>query len=105
MVFLLSPGLGRHIESIQREAGLAFEHGHQSTLNATPEGLLFGVLVRRIRQRRLMHDTQGGQAVGGFLSQHGRAVVGHQRTWQTAFHKSLTQGMDQALRRLIQIPL
>ena len=52
-----------------------------------------------------MHDAQSCQPGGGLLSQHGGSVVGHQSTRQAALHESLAQGMDQALRRLIQIPL
>ncbi len=52
-----------------------------------------------------MHDAQCRQTVGGFLGQHGRTVVAHQGAWQAALHEGLAQGMDQALGRLVQIPL
>ena len=78
VVFLFNPGLGSLIEQIEGERCLAFEHRHQAPLDSAPERLLLGVLIRRIRQRRLVQDAQGRQAVDGFLRQHRRTVVGHQ---------------------------
>ncbi len=46
VVFLLRPSLGGQIQGIQVQAFFSFEHGHQATFNAAPEGLLLGVLIR-----------------------------------------------------------
>ena len=89
VILLLDPSLSGQIELIKAQAVLAFEQSHQAPFNTSPEGLLLGVLVRRIRQRWLMQDTQRGQTRGGFFGHHGRPVVGHQRAWQTAFHQGL----------------
>ena len=86
VVLLLDPGLRGQIQGIQAQVRIAFEQRHQAPFNASPEGFLLGVLIRRIWQRWLMQDTQRGQARGGFLCQHGRAVVGHQGARQAALH-------------------
>ena len=49
VVLLLDPGLGCQTERIKGEIGFAFEHGHQATFNAPPEGFLFRILIGRIR--------------------------------------------------------
>ena len=105
VILLLDPGLGRLIEQFERERGLALEHGHQPSLDAAPEGLLLGVLIRRVRQRRLVQYRQAVQARHRLVGEHGRAVVGHQRARQPALHEGLGQTMDQALRALVQVPL
>ena len=105
VILLLAPGLGRQIQLINGETGFAFQHRHQTSFDPAPEGLLFSVLVRRIRQRRLVQHAQSGQAGSGFLGQHGGAVVGHQGARQAALHEGLAQAVDQTLGRFIEIPL
>jgi hypothetical protein len=105
VILLLDPGLGRLVEQFQRERRLALEHGHQPPLDAAPEGLLLGVLVGRVRQRRLVQHPQAVQARHRLVGEHGRAVVGHQRARQPALHEGLGEAMDQALRGLVQVPL
>ena len=100
-----APGLGRLVEPIQREGLLALEHGHQPSLDAAPEGFLLGVLVRAVRQRGLMNDTQSGQAGDEFLAHHRRAVVRHHGPWQVALHERLRQAMHEGLGRLVEVPL
>ncbi len=105
VVFLLDPGLGHLVEPIQREGLLSLEHGHQPSLDAAPERFLLGVLMGAVRQRRLVHDTQPGEAADEFLGHHRRAVVRHHRPWQVALHERLRQAMHEGLGRLVEVPL
>ncbi len=45
LVFLLDPGLGGGIEQIERERGLALEHGQKPAFDLSPERFLFSVLL------------------------------------------------------------
>ena len=79
VVLLLDPRLGREVEELERELGLALEHRHQSPLDLTPEALLFAVLLGGLGERRVVHDREPLEALGGLGRQHGGAVVGEQR--------------------------
>ena len=52
-----------------------------------------------------MHDAQAGQAGDRFIGQHGGAVIGHHRPWQTTLHEGLAEAMNEALCGFLQIPL
>jgi hypothetical protein len=52
-----------------------------------------------------MHDPQTGETADGLFGEHGGAVVGHQGTWQAAFHEGLRQAMHETLGGLVEIPL
>ena len=105
MVLLLDPGLGDVIQPHQGQVRHAFEHCHQAAFQGGPEGLLLGVLVRTVRQRRLMQDAQGHKPGMEFLGLHRGTVVGHQCPRQTVLLQGLRQPMDQHLGGLVGIPL
>ncbi len=85
VVLLLDPGLGGGVEQIERELGLALEHGQQAALDLPPERLLLSVLLGRVRQRRVMDDAEALEAFGGLGGEHGGAVVGEQSAGQPRF--------------------
>src|SRR5277367_4534634 len=58
VILLLDPRLGRPVEQFEGELRLAFEHRHQSPLDTGPEVLLFGILLRTIRQRQILEDAE-----------------------------------------------
>jgi hypothetical protein len=105
VVLLFDPSLRGLVEQVQRQGLLTFEHGHQPAFYAAPKRFLLRVLVRAVGQRGLVHDAQRGQPGGDLLTEHGRAVVRHQRARQAALHERLGEAVHQALRRLVQIPL
>src|SRR6185295_10089174 len=58
VILLLHPRLRRGVEQRQRKYGLAFEHGHEPSLDSGPEVLLFAVLLGRARQRQVLYDAE-----------------------------------------------
>ena len=78
VIFLFHPSLGGQVQVLEGQLLTALEHGHQTSFESSPEGLLLGVLVRRIGQGRLVQYAQVGQACCGLLGSHGRTVIGHQ---------------------------
>jgi len=77
VVFHLDPRLGRVVELAQRQVGHALEHWQEPALDLAPEVFLLPVLVRGVRQGRLVEDAQPRQPLGGLGRQHGAAVVAH----------------------------
>src|SRR5437016_6177541 len=77
---LLHPCLRCGVEQSQGEHRLAFEHGHESAFDQGPEVLLFPVLLGRIRQRQILHDTEPLDPLDSLRGFHRRAVVAEQRT-------------------------
>lgn len=49
VVLLLDPRSGRDVEQVEGERGLALEHREKPPFDLSPEGLLFAVLLRRVR--------------------------------------------------------
>ena len=105
MVFLLHPGLGDVVESRQRQIDYTAQHRHQPAFEGGPERLLFGVLVRGIRQCGLVQDSQGVQPRAELLGLHGRTVIGHQCPGQSAPLQRLADPVHQGLGSLVIIPL
>jgi hypothetical protein len=62
LVFLFDPRLGGDVEQVERQLGLALEHGQEAPFDLSPERFLFSILLRRIRQRRVMDDAQALEA-------------------------------------------
>ena len=58
VVFQLDPGLRRRVQSLERQVGVALEHGQQPPLDLGPEHFLFRVLIGAVRQRGLVHDAE-----------------------------------------------
>ncbi len=105
LVLLLDPGLGGNVEQLEGELGLTLKHGHQSPFQLAPEGLLFTVLLRALRQRRVLGDAQTLESLTGLGGKHGRAVVAEHAPRQAALLKRLTEPVHQGLRRFLQVPL
>ena len=105
LVLLLDPGGGGAVEQFERELLHALEHGHQAALEQRPEVLLLTVLCGGVRQRGVMDDAQGVHTGGKLFGQHGRTVVGHERTRQAPTLQGLAQSVHQALGGLVGVPL
>ena len=105
LVFLLDPGLGGGIEEIEREVGLAFEHGKEASLDLSPERLLLAVLLGRVRERHVMHDAETLEALGGLGGLHRGAVAGEESPGQSTFLERLRQRVHEGLGGLVEIPL
>ena len=105
MVILLHPGLRGLVEEGEPQGGDVPEQLDQASLQLGPEDLLLPVLIRRIRQRRLVHDAEPGEALPGLGRQHRGAVVGEQRPGESPLEQGLREPVHQALRRLGEIAL
>ena len=105
LVFLLDPGLGGGVEEVERQLGLAFQHGQEAAFNLSPEGFLFAVLLGRIGQRRVVNDAESLEAFDGFGGEHGGAVVGQKGARQATLLKGLRQAVDEGLGGLVEVPL
>jgi len=97
LVLLFGPGLGGGVEEIEREVGLALEHGQEAPFDLSPERFLFSVLLGRIRQRGVVDDAESLEALDGLGGEHGGAVVGQKRARQSALVKGLREGVDEGL--------
>src|SRR5271170_6249412 len=106
VILLLHPRLRRGVEQSQGEHRLAFEHGHESALDQGPEVLLFPVLLGRVRQRQILHDTEPLDPLDGLRGFHRRAVVAEQCTRRTSLLDPLRETVDQVRGVLaLQVPL
>ncbi len=105
LILLFDPCLGRRVEQSERQLGLPLEHGEKAPFDLSPEGFLLSVLLRRIRQRRVMHDPQALEPLNGLGGEHGRAVVGQKRARQAALLECLRQRVDESFGGLVEIPL
>ena len=105
LVLLLDPGLGGDVEQIERELGLALEHGQEAPFDLSPERLLLSVLLGRIGQRRVVDDAEALEALGGLGGEHGGAVVGEKRAGQAALVEGLREAVDERLGGLVEVPL
>ena len=105
LVFHFDPGLGRLVQKIQRQVSVIFQHRQQASLDLPPEGFLLAVLVGRVRQRCLVNNAQTLESLFGFGGDHGRTVVGENRTGQAAFQECLAKAVNQVLGGLAPIPL
>ena len=99
------PRLGRFVEQLERQLGDAVEHLHQPPLERSPERLLLAVLIGAVGERPLVDDSQAQETFGDFLGHHRRAVVGQERTRQTALLDRLGESVHQVLRGLREVPL
>ena len=95
VVFLLDPSLGGAVEQLERELGLALEHGHEPAFDDGPEGLLLAVLLGSLRQGGVLQDRQSLEPLACLGGEHGGAVVAEHRARQAAFLEGLTQAMHQ----------
>ena len=105
VVLDFGPRLRRFVEELQGEFRHAAEHLHQASLEVRPEAFLLAVLVGTVGQRLLMEDPQPQQPCDHFVGDHRRAVVGQQRTGQTAFLDRLREPVHEVLSGLGEIPL
>ncbi len=62
VVFLLDPSLSGAVEQLERELGLALEHGHEPAFDDGPEGFLFAVLLGALRQSRCAARSTAARA-------------------------------------------
>ena len=58
LVLELHPGEGGLVEQAESQVGLTFEHGEQPALDLAPEHLLLAILMRGVRERGVVHDTE-----------------------------------------------
>jgi hypothetical protein len=105
VVLVLAPGLRGLIEEGEGEVGNVLQHGDQPAFDRPPERLLLGVLVRTIRKRRVVQDTEARQALADLCGGHGGAVVAQGRARQATLLERLGQAVRDRLRRLGEIPL
>ena len=105
VVLVLDPGLRRLVQERPGQVGHMLQHGDQPALDRPPERLLLGILVRAIRERRLVQDAEPGQPSRDLGGGHGGAVVAQRRTRQAALLERLAQAMGDDLGALGQIPL
>ncbi len=83
------PGWRSVLEQLERQLGLALEHGQEAAFDLSPERFLFSVLLGRIGQRRVVDDAQALEALDSLGGGHRGAVVGHKRAWKPALVKGL----------------
>ena len=105
VIFLGDPGLGGEVQLLKRKVRLAFEHGEQAPLDATPEVFLLAVDVWGVWERRQVQDAEVVKSCGELTADHRRAVVGHQRARQAHLLQRLAQAMDELLGTLVRVPL
>ncbi|OQC22706.1 MAG: hypothetical protein BWX70_03065 [Verrucomicrobia bacterium ADurb.Bin070] len=105
VVVKVDPGLGGLVEEGERQDLYVLKHGDKPGLERAPEKLFLGVLVRRVRQRGLMGDTQAREPLDKLLRLHGGAVIGHEHAGHTPFLHGLAQAVDEVLGGLGEIPL
>ena len=105
LVFLLDPRLGRGVEQVERELGLPLEHGQEAALDLSPERFLLSVLLRGVRQRRVVDDAEPLEPLDGLGGEHGRTVVRQERAWQSTFLERLREAVHEGLGGFIEIPL
>ena len=61
VVLVLDPDLCRVVQDAEREIRDVLQHGQEAPLDLAPEAFFLGVLIRRVRQGRLVDDTQAGE--------------------------------------------
>src|ERR1700722_18206186 len=77
----------------------------QAALDLSPERLLLSVLLGRVRKGRVMHDAESLESFGGLGGEHGRAVVGEQRAWQSALVERLREAVNEGVGGLVEVAL
>src|SRR6185295_9554551 len=105
VVLVLDPCLGDLVQPGEREVLDVLEHRDEPTLELGPEALLLRVLIRRVRQRHLVHDAEPRQPLLHFGGLHRRALVGHQRPRLSALVDRLLEPVHEVLRVLGEVPL
>ncbi len=106
MVLVLDPGLRGTIEQLEGELLVALEHGHEAALDLRPEDLLLAVLLRCLRQRRVLLDGETLEPLARLGGNHGRAVVAEQGARQPALLEALAEAVDEALGVFVaEVPL
>lgn len=81
------------------------KHGHQAPLEPAPKGLLLAIPVRAVGKRRLVHDAQAKQPLPSLMGEHGRSIIGQERSRQPPLVEGLGQSVDEVLSRLGEVPL
>ena len=99
------PRLGHFVESLERQVSHAIEHSHQPPFKRSPEGLLLPILIGATGKRSLVDDAQVKESLGGFLGDHGRAVVGEERSWKAALLDCLGESVHEVFSGLREVPL
>ena len=106
VVLLLDPGLRGAVEELERELGLALEHGHEAPLDLGPEDLLFPILLGGCRQGDVLDDGEALEALLGFCGGHRRPSVAEDGARQSALLESLAEAVDERLGVLLyEVPL
>src|ERR1019366_8285858 len=105
LVFFFGPRLGGGVEQVERQRGLALEHGQETALDLAPERFLFSILFGRIGQRRMVDDAQALEPLDGLGGEHRGAVVGQKSPREFALLKRLRQGVNENLGGLFEVPL
>jgi hypothetical protein len=89
VVLVLDPGLRRLVQEGERQIRHMLQHGDKAALNRAPERLLLGVLIRRVRQCRLVQDAEPGEALTDLGGGHRSAIVAQGRARQPALLERL----------------
>ena len=103
--YFLGPVLGGGVEQVEREHGLALEHGQEAPLDLPPEGLLLSVLLGEYGSvvwwatpRRSRPSPVSAASMAAPLSVKGGAR-------QSALVEGLREAVDEGLGGLVEIPL